>query len=124
MTLMEFLVAVIALAAVVVSVCVVMTVRRMFPLARKWRVLLTRSNRTLLRLNRVAVDMEEVSRDLRLIESRVSHSAHGLLDQVEPALRMLGALLTGARTSLDALFHSNGNGRFARHPRQPQRSRT
>jgi hypothetical protein len=121
MTLMEVLVAVIALSAIVTTVCIVLIAKHTLPLARRGRVVLHRSDRTLRRLNRVAGDLEYVSHDFRVMEARVARTAHALLDQIDPPLRVLSAVLTGTRAGIGALFSHNGDGRSARHDHKPHR---
>ena len=127
MTISDFSLLAIAFACVTMAVVAVVLARRALPVLRESDLVLRRSRRTLRRLNRVARELEFIVHDARVLEGRVSRSAHGVLDQVEPILGALRGVVAGTRTGLSTLLSRNGNspdGRHGRHRIKGERSRT
>lgn len=124
MTLVEFSLLTVAIASIVVCVSILLVARRLLPAISRFDRFMRRSNRTIRRVDRSARELEQIARDARVLEGRVSRSAHGLLDQVEPVLRAAGALLAGTRTGLGALFSNGGSPNRRSHRHERERSRT
>lgn len=106
MTIMELSVAVVALSALATGIAVVIGVSHLLPLIRDAGVLLRDANQTVLRINRIAEDAEIVVRDARKLETRLSATVGGVLDNIEPPLRWAGALKTAIRIGAVALLRS------------------
>jgi hypothetical protein len=121
MTVTELAFAVVAAAMLAIGISVVVLVRRLLPVIDRAQILLRRSSATLARIQRVAADAEAMSRDARHLEGRVSSTAHGLLDQVEPPLHILGAVTAGARAAVGALFRRRDR---TREPQTPSTQRS
>jgi hypothetical protein len=99
----------IAIANAAIAVVCVVVATRLLPLLRQSALALRRSRRTLRRLGRVSRELEYIAHDARLLEGRVSRSAHGVLDQVEPILGAVRGLVAGTRTGLGSLLSGNGD---------------
>ncbi len=128
MTVSEFSLLVIAMAAVTGCVVAIVVARRLLPVLRRSDLVLRRSRQTLRRIQRVTRELEFIARDARQLEGRVSRSAHAALDQIDPILGALRGVVAGTRTGLGALFSSsNGTkpgGRRGRHRIETEGSRT
>lgn len=104
MTSSEIALWVVAASMLAIGIAVVVLVLRLLPLLRRVNRLLRRTNATMVRVNRISAEAEEMSRDARLLERRVARTAHDVLDQVEPVVRMAGAVFAGVRAATGALF--------------------
>ncbi len=117
---------VIAAAMVTTGIASIVFLRRALPLMRESDRLMRRTRRTLRRMNRLMRELEFMTRDAHALEGRVTRSAHGVLDSVEPLLVALRGLIAGTRTGLGSLLNHNGNepDRRPRHRFAEERSRT
>lgn len=104
MGLAEVSLLILSAAAVIIAIAVVIVVAHVLPLLARVDTLVGEANATLQRVNRITGDVEGVVRDVRQLESRVNRSLGTVLDQVEPPLRLLSAVLAGARAGVAALF--------------------
>lgn len=118
MTFTEISLLILALAAITTSVTIVYVARRMLPVLRRSDRLLRQSSRTMRRVNAIAYDLEDMTHEARLLEGRVTRSAHGLLDDVEPLWRALRGVLAGTRTGVGALFTNGDDSHGRRHRRR------
>jgi hypothetical protein len=127
MDILEASVVVIALSAGAFVLAVWIVLVRVLPLLRRMEILAADAATTLYRLNSIAADLEGVVRDARRLELRVSNTAGVLLDQIEPPVRLVSALLAGTRTGLGSLLGSWGSravagGRKKGADNRPERS--
>jgi uncharacterized protein YoxC len=104
MTVTEIALVAIAVAMFAIAVSMVVLVLRVLPVFDRAQLLLRRSSATLARMQRIAGDLQDMTRDARALEGRVSRTAHALLDQLEPPLRMLAAIMAGVRTAVSVLI--------------------
>lgn len=95
-TIEVFLLALTVVAVIVGVLAVVITVR-LVPLLRAYEALARDAQGALDRFDRIAGDLERVSGDLRRIERRVAGSVDRVMDQVEPPIRTLAAVMAGVR---------------------------
>ncbi len=72
------------------------------------------------KLNRIAADLGQVSGDVREVGRRFSGTAARVMDEVEPPLRRLGALVAGIRAGVGKMLEwsQHGNGDQPGRPRQ------
>ncbi len=61
------------------------------------------------KLNRVADDLSRVSVDFRRVGERVSGTATRVMNEVEPPIRQLAALLAGLRAGVGKMFEHGGH---------------
>jgi hypothetical protein len=90
------LLALTVITAVVGVLAIVITVR-LVPLLRAYEALARDAREALDRFDHIAGDLERVSGDMRRIERRVAGSVDRVMDQVEPPIRTLAALMAGVR---------------------------
>ena len=95
MSILEVSVAVIALSAVAFALAVWIVLAHVLPVLKRMEILAADAATTLHRLNGIAADLEGVAHDARRLEMRVSNTAGVLLDQLEPPVRVVSALLAG-----------------------------
>ncbi len=65
------------------------------------------------KLNQVADDVKNISKDARNVEQRISAVTTRVIDQVEPPVRHFAALLAGVRAGVGRFFvasHPDDNG--------------
>jgi len=108
MSIYEACMTVIALSAGAIALAAWVVLARVLPVLRRVEILAADAATSLQRLNGIAADLEGVVRDARRLEKRVSNTAGVLLDQVEPPVRVVSALLAGARAGVGSLFSSGG----------------
>ncbi len=108
MTWMEFFLALVALAAVATAIATIVLVRRLLPLIRRTDELARNANATVVRLEGVTREAEAMVHGARSVESRVTSTVHGLLDQVEPPLRTLGSLVAAVRAGAAVWLNARG----------------
>lgn len=104
MTVIEMSLATIAVASAVVGLTAALVAVRLQPLARNAERLLESGRELLVRLERITDDAEAMLKDARRVEHRIARSADLILDQVEPPLRVVPALMSGLRAGVAALF--------------------
>lgn len=104
MTVIEMSLATIAVASAVVGLTAALVAVRLQPLARNAERLLESGRDLLVRLERITDDAEAMLKDARRVEHRIARSADLILDQVEPPLRVVPALMSGLRAGVAALF--------------------
>jgi hypothetical protein len=92
-----------AIAAVVGVLAVVVTVR-LVPVLRAYEALARDARETLGRIDRIAGDLERTSGDMSRIERRVAGSLDRVMDQVEPPIRTVAALIAGVRGAARVLI--------------------
>ena len=126
MSILEVSVVVIALSAVAFALAVWIVLAHVLPVLKRMEILAADAATTLHRLNGIAADLEGVVHDARRLEMRVSNTAGVLLDQLEPPVRVVSALLAGTRTGLSSLLGSWGKraeaGRRKGSNERPERS--
>lgn len=114
MTVTEWSFVVIAVSAAVIAVATILIAARAVPLLRRLDDVAGDLRAALERVQRIAADLEAVSRDARHTEARVSNAVNRLLDQAEPPLRVLTGALAGVRAGLGALVSGRrSDGRVA-----------
>ncbi len=109
MSMIDACLVVIAVSAGAFALAVWIALVHTLPLLKRLGFLAADAATTLQRLNGIAADLEGLVRDARRLEKRVSNTAGVLLDQVEPPLRLVSALLAGTRTGLGSLLGSWGS---------------
>jgi hypothetical protein len=63
------------------------------------------------RLNAVAEDVKNIADDARRVEQRVTALTSRMIDQVEPPVRALAAVVAGVRAGVGRLFEAGDRGR-------------
>jgi len=114
MSVLEVCAIILALAMASIAVSAVVGLIRLTTLSRDAERALGRIETTLSAVDRMLSDSHEVIRDVRRVETRVRENMNILLDQVEPPIRTIAALIGATRSGLAAWLH-NGHDRNARH---------
>lgn len=97
---------VLAASGVVAAVSLVVCLRKLLPVLERSRVVLAQTRRTLMRIDRIADDLEAAARDARRIEGRLSDLTGQLLENFEGPLKLVSALVSGANAGLASLLRS------------------
>ncbi len=114
---------VLAIAGTVVASSMVVALVRLLPVLERADTVLRRARITLVRLNRMTADLEEVAHDARQVERRVAGLAGVLLDNLEGPVRILSALASATKTGVASwLGASEREGRGARNGHRPARA--
>jgi len=116
-TIMEISAVVLALSGLTVGVTVVVGLTHMLPVLRDASTFLRDANQTLLHIKRVTDDAEDMVRNARRLEGRLSSTIGSMLDHVEPPVRWLGAVGTALRIGTAAFRrspHTNSNSNHER----------
>lgn len=115
MTVLEWSAIIAALSMAVIATAIVAALWRAIPLWKRLDATLTEARRALQRMRQVTREIQHLSRDVRRLEHRVSRTAHGLLDQVEPPLKLVGALIAGARSGFSAWTRASNDDANGNH---------
>ncbi len=74
------------------------------------------------KVNGVAEQVQRMAGDVRNVEQRVAGTAHRVMDEIEPPVRQIAALLAGVRSGVGRLFEASERGRaYAATMRQDMR---
>lgn len=104
MTIVEIALVVIALSAAASGIALAVLVRRALPLLTDSRTLVRNANRGVDHANHILGEVEGTVAEVRGLERRVSRTLHLALDQVEPGLHGVLALVAGIRGVLRGLL--------------------
>lgn len=107
MTVIEICMVTIAVASAVVGVTAALLAVRLQPVLRRSETVLDNTRDLLVRLERATGDVESILRDARRVENRIARSADRILDEVEPPLRLIPALLSGVRATVAAFVRGH-----------------
>lgn len=108
MTIMEISILVIAIINVVLMIAMVMMLLRVKNLLTSAEDVVKRHGVPLIeKLNAVADDVKNISRDARQVEQRLAGAASKVMDQVEPPIRHFAALLAGMRAGVGKIFDAS-----------------
>lgn len=94
----------VAVAALGTVVCVALL--RLLPLMKDIDRLVCDTQQLIRRLDDVARQAEQMAKDVRHVERRVTGMVSAVVDQVEPQVRQLTALAAGVRTTFGSLLKS------------------
>jgi hypothetical protein len=124
MTVIEVSILIVAIASVAFTAAAIIALVRLLRLWSRADLLLRDARETLRRLDVVAAELAESSRDAARVRRRVTSTANRLLDEVEPPIRQVAAILSGLRVGLGALFgpSPNGSARPGRTAEKPLRT--
>ena len=108
----------IAIALAVVALCqlawligALVAAVRVKALMQKAESLLATTHEIAEHANRIAARVEEMADDARRVEGRVAGTADQVLDQIEPPIRQVAALVAGVRAGLGRLLDRRSNSR-------------
>lgn len=121
MSTLEVCAVVVAASSIVIAAASVTGLASLRRLRRQLETMGAYTNRTLVRLNGIAANLDGIVRDGRRLETRVHAAMDVLLDEIEPPLRLVRAVLAGTRTGLAALTRSSANGIRMRGRSEPER---
>ena len=110
MSLIETCLLIVAVSAAAVAVATLVALGRLLKLWASTNLLLGDLREVIGRLNTIAAELEQTTIATRDVRRRVTQTANRILDEVEPPVRQITAILSGIRVGLGALFGSSTNG--------------
>ena len=100
-----------AIALVVIALCqlawligAIVAATRLRALMRKAEPLIEKSHEIAGHVNRIAARVEDMAEVARRVEGRVAGTADRMLDQIEPPIRQVAAVVAGVRAGVNRLF--------------------
>jgi methyl-accepting chemotaxis protein len=102
---------VIAIALVVIAICqvawlatAIVAELRARALMRRAEPVIAKTNEIAEHVNRIAARIQEMAEIARRVEGRVAGTADRVLDEIEPPIRQMAAVMAGVRAGVGRLF--------------------
>jgi hypothetical protein len=111
MNVIEGSVLVIAICHVLWVVGAGIAVFRLRSLAKRSAPIVANAMLTAEHVSRISKNLEDMSATARHLEERVADTAELVMDEIEPPIRTLAAVLAGVRAGINKLFESNSRHR-------------